>query len=162
MPGSLSSNRCGFYEYLAPPGQANECPARRPGAGADGMTYDLGHSWRLVYLLDSYKHCGDPTIMRQATVVVIGLTWQFVSQVWNQDINNPLFANYFGDSNGDRLDGWVDVKFGADGARDPSHLDYGPSVAGTDVAPFFFAWAALRAADGTPDPGLHPLRAGRG
>lgn len=142
VPGSLSSNRCAFYEAGAPPASPGDCPSqRRTYPPAYGMTYDLGHSWRLVYLLDSYRRFSDPAIALQATVVTVGLTWQFVSQVWNQDMNNPRFANYFGDSNGERLDGWNGVKFDQDGQLDRSAKTYGPSELGTDIAPLYFAWA---------------------
>jgi hypothetical protein len=99
--GSVERNKAASFTGTTPP-SSNQVK------GVTSLSLDLGHFARVPEVLESYKRSGNA----EATRMLQGLARQFAEQVWNGDLSNPRFYNYF---SGQGMRGWYNRTFDSRG-----------------------------------------------
>jgi hypothetical protein len=99
--GTIARAKCASHARNAPPTKG-QC------TGSASLSLDLGHFARVPMVIESYDRCG----LAEGEPLLQGLAMQFADRVWNGDIKNPRFFNYF---SGDGMYGWYNRTFDAKG-----------------------------------------------
>lgn len=79
-------------------------PTKGQSTGSARLSLDLGHFARVPMVIESYDRCG----FANGQKLLKGLAMQFADRVWNGDIKNPRFFNYF---SGAGMYGWYNRTF---------------------------------------------------
>ncbi len=101
--GTVPRSRCASHTKKSAP-RADQC------TGARSLSLDLGHFARVPTVIESYQRCG----FADGEALLKGLAMQFADRVWNGDIKNPQFFNYF---SGTGMYGWYNRTFDSDGKQ---------------------------------------------